>query len=91
MLSNIEPPQIRRDGATQQEYKKSQQLMDYVPVKEILREPPKSGLTSRRPFVIEAAQLASLNQTDQKIWDQSWIEGVTPGHDLATTGIPTCP
>ncbi len=56
VLSNIEPPQIRRDGATLQEYKKYQQLMDYVPIKEILCEPPKSGLRSRRPFVIEAAR-----------------------------------
>ena len=43
----IEPPQIRRDHATLQEYKKAQQLTDHVPIKEILREPPKS----RRPEI----------------------------------------
>ena len=62
--------------------------MDHVAIKEILREPPKSCLRSRRPFVIEAAQLASLNQTDQEIWKDSWIEGVPPGHDVVTN--PTC-
>ena len=36
VLSNIEPPQIRRDRATLQEYKKAQQLADR-PIKEILR------------------------------------------------------
>ena len=45
VLSNIEPPQIRRDRATLQEYKKPQQLTDRVPIKEILHEPPKSRLT----------------------------------------------
>ena len=89
MLSNIEPPQIRCDRATLQGYKKAQQLTDRVPIKEILREPPKSRLRSRRPFAIEAARLASLNQTEQDIWEQSWIEGVSPGHDLVTN--PTCP
>ncbi len=59
MLSNIEPPQIRRDSATLQEYKKAQQLTDRVPINTILREPPKSRLRSRRPFVAEAARLAS--------------------------------
>ena len=41
------------------------------------------------PFVIEAARLAILNQTEPDIWEQSWIEGVSPGHDLVTN--PTCP
>ena len=59
VLSNIEPPQIPRDRATLQEYKKAQQLTDRVPFKEILREPPKSRLKSRRPFVIEAAWLSN--------------------------------
>ena len=81
VLSNIESPQIRRDRATLQEYKKAQQLADRVPIKEILREPPKSRLRSRRPFVAEAARLASLTQTKQQTWEQSWIEGVPPGHD----------
>ena len=84
VLSNIESPQIRRDRATLQEYKKAQQLTDRVPIKEILREPPKSRLKSRRPFVIEAARLANLNQTEQETWEQSWIQGVPPGHDLVT-------
>ena len=57
LLSNIEPPQIRRDRVTLQEYiKKAQQLTDCVPIKEILSEPPKSRLRSRRPFVVEAAR-----------------------------------
>ena len=56
-----------------------------VPIQEILREPPKSRLISRRPFVAEAARLASLNQTEQQTWEQSWIEGVPPGHDVVTT------
>ena len=60
VLSNIEPPQIRRDRATLLEYKNSQQLTDRVPIKEILREPPMSRLKSRRPFVIEAARLANF-------------------------------
>ena len=89
VLSNIEPPQIRRDRATLQEYKKAQQLTDCVPIKEILREPTMSRLRSRRPFVAEAARLASLNQTEQETWEQSWIEGVPPGHDVVTN--PTCP
>ena len=89
MLSNIEPPRIRCDRATLQEYKKAQQLMDRVPIKEIIREPPKSRLRSRRPFVIEAARLANLNQTEQDTWEQSWIQGVPPGHDTVTN--PTCP
>ena len=76
VLSNIEPPQNRRDRATLQEYKKAQQLTDRVPIKEILCEPPKSRLRSRRPFVAEAVRLASLNQTEQQTWEQSWIEGV---------------
>ena len=63
--------------------------MDRVPIKEIIREPPISRLRSRRPFVIEAARLASLNQTERDIWQQLWIEGVSPGHDLMTN--PTCP
>ena len=60
-----------------------------VPIKEILREPPMSRLKSRRPFVIEAARLANLNQTEQETWEQSWIQGVPPGHNLVTD--PTCP
>ena len=84
VLSNIEPPHIRRDHATLQEYKKAQQLTDRVPIKEILREPPMSRLRSRRPFVIEAARLANLNQADQETWEQSWIQGIPPGHDLVT-------
>ena len=78
VLSNIMPPQIRRDRATLQEHKKAQKFTDHVPTKEILREPPKSRLRDRRPFVIEAARLANLNQTDQDIWEQSWIQGVPP-------------
>ena len=35
--------------------KKTQQLTDRVPIKEILHEPHKSRHRSRRPFVIEAA------------------------------------
>ena len=89
VLSNIEPPQIRLDRATLQEYKKAQQLTDRVPMKEILREPHKSRLRSRRTFVIEAARLANLNQTEQETWEQSWIQGVPLGHDLVTN--PTCP
>ena len=82
VLSNIEPPtDIRHDRATLQEYKKAQQLTDRVPIKEILHEPLKSRLRSRRPFVIEAARLANLNQTDQEIWEQSWIQ---PVHNLVT-------
>ena len=84
-----EPPQIRRDRATLQEYKKAQQLTDCVPIKEILREPAMSRLRSRRPFVAEAAWLASLTQTAQQTWEQSWTEGVPPGHDVVTN--PTCP
>ena len=82
VLSNIEPPQIRRDHATLLEYKKAQQLTDRVPIKEILREPPMSHLKSRRPFVIEAARLANLNQTEQDTWEQSWIQGVPQGSNL---------
>ena len=89
MRSNIEPPQIRRDRATLLQYKKAQQLTDSVPIKKILREPPMSRLRSRRSFVAEAARLASLNQTEQQTWEQSWIEGVPPGHDVVTN--PTCP
>ena len=48
-----------------------------------------SRLRSRRPFVAEAARLASLTQTEQQTWEQSWIEGVPPGHDVVTN--PTCP
>ena len=48
-----------------------------------------SRLRSRRPFVIEAARIANLNQTKQETWEQSWIQGVPPGHDLVTD--PTCP
>ena len=66
VLSNIEPPQIRRDRVTLQEYKKAQQLTDCVPIKEILREPTMSRLRYRRPFVVEAARLASLIQTEQQ-------------------------
>ena len=55
VLSNIEPPQIRCDRATLQEYKKAQQRTDRVPIKEIPNEPPMSRIRSRRPIVIEAA------------------------------------
>ena len=48
-----------------------------------------SRIASRRPFVIEAARLVNLNQTEQETWEQSWIQGVPPGHDLVTN--PTCP
>ena len=48
-----------------------------------------SRLRSRRHFVAEAERLASLNQTEQETWEQSWIEGVPPGHDVVTN--PTCP
>ena len=48
-----------------------------------------SRLRSRRPFVAEAARLASLTQTEQQTWEQSWIEGVPPGHDVVTN--PKCP
>ena len=89
VLSNIESPQIRRDRATLQEYKKAQQLTDGVPIKEIIRESPKSRLRSRRSFVIEDARLTSLNQTEQDIQEQSWIVGAPPGHDIVTD--PTCP
>ena len=89
VLSNIEPPQIRRDCASLQEYKKAHQLTDRVPIKEILCEPPMSRLRSHRSFVIEAARLSNLNQTEQETWEQSWIQGVPPGHDLVTN--PTCP
>ena len=89
VLSSIEPPQIRRDRATLLEYKKAQQLTDRVPIKEILREPPMSRLRSRRPFVIEAARLANLKQTEQETWEQSWIQRVPLGHDLMK--IQTCP
>ena len=84
VLCNIEPPQIRRDRATLQEYKKAQQLSDSVPIKQILRDLPESRLRSRRPFVIEAARLANLNQTELETWEQSWIQGVPLGHDLVT-------
>ena len=52
-------------------------------------KPPMSRLRSRRPFVIEAARLANLNQTEQETWEHSWIQGVPPGHDIVT--YPTCP
>ena len=71
VLSNIEPPQIRRDRATLQEYKKAHQLTDCVPIKEMLREPTMSRLRSRRASVAEAARLVSLNQTEQQTWEQS--------------------
>ena len=77
-----------RDRATLQEYKKAQQLADLVPIKAILREPPKSRLRSRRPIVTEAARIARLNQTEQQTCGQSWIEGVPTGHDVVTN--PTC-
>ena len=89
VLSNIEPPQILCERATLQEYKKAQQLTDRVPIKEILRESSKSCLRSRRPFVIEVVRLANQNQTEQETWEQSWIQGIPPGHDLVTN--PTCP
>ena len=67
VLSNIEPAQIRRDRVTLQEYNKGQQLTDHTPIKDILREPPKSRLISYRRSVIETAELATLNQTVQDI------------------------
>ena len=82
-----QPPHIRRDRAT--EYKKAQQLTDRVPIKEILREPSMSRLIFCRPFVIEAARLANLNQTEQDTWEQSWIQRVPRGHDIVTDS--TCP
>ena len=48
-----------------------------------------SRLRSHRSFVIEAARLSNLNQTEQETWEQSWVQGVPPGHDLVTN--PTCP
>ena len=39
VLSNIEPPQIRRDRATLLEYKKAQQLMDRVPISALASDP----------------------------------------------------
>ena len=45
-----------------------------------------SRLRFRRPFaglfVIEAARLANLNQTEQETWEQSWIQGVPPGREF---------
>ena len=67
VLTNIKPPQIRRDRATLQGYKKAQQRTDGVPIKEGLREPPKSRVRSRRPFVAVTARLASLNQEEEEI------------------------
>ena len=89
VLSNIEPPHIRRDRATLQEYNKAQQLTDRFPIKKILREPPKSRIRSHRPFVIEVARLVSLHHTEQETWELSWNEGMPPGHNLVTN--PTCP
>ena len=80
--------QHRAPQITLQEYRNPQQLTDRVPIKGFLREPPKLRLRSRRPFVIEAAQHTSLNQTEQEIWEQSLVEGVPPGHDLVTN--PNC-
>ena len=74
VLRNIEPPQIRRDRAALL----AQHLTDRVPIKEILREPPKSRLRSRRPFVIEAARLASLNQTEQETCSSRGLKGCHP-------------
>ena len=82
VLSNMEPPQIRRDRATLQEYKSAQKFTDRVPIKEILREPPRSRLRSRRPFVTEATRLVRLNQNEQETWEP-------PAHDVVTN--PTCP
>ena len=70
VLSNIDPPHIRHDRATVQEYKKAQQLTDGVTIEQVLREPPKSRIRPRRPFVMEAARFVSLNQTEQEIWEQ---------------------
>ena len=70
VLSDIEPPQ---------ECKKA-----HASTKEILSEPPNSHLISRQRFVIVAALLASLNQTVQETWAQTWSEMVPPGHDLVT-------
>ena len=46
VLSNIEPPQIRRERATLQEYKKAQQLTDCVP--------------SRRSYVSHPSRVSDL-------------------------------
>ena len=69
---------LPRSNVTLQEYDNTQQLTDHAPIKEILGEPHKTHLRSRRPFAIEAARLASLNQTEKDIWAQSWSEGVPP-------------
>ena len=72
VLSNIEPLQIRRNSPTLQEYKNAQRLTDRGPIKEVVREPSNSRIRSRRPFVTDAARLASLNQTEQDTWEKSW-------------------
>ena len=82
VLSNMEPPQIRRD-------RRSTRRLSSSRIVSPSREPPKARLRSRRPFVTEAAGLACLNQTEQETWKQSWIEGVPSGHDVMTN--PTCP
>ena len=41
--------------------------------------------------MIEAAQLAGLNQTVQGTWKQSSNEGAPPGHDIVTNPTYTCP
>ena len=89
VLSDIEPPQIRRDRATLQEYKKAAQQLTYrVPIKEIPRDPPKSQISPTfrdRGYTTRA----SINQTEQEAWEQSWSEGEPPGNDLVAD--PTCP
>ena len=90
VLSNIEPPQIRRDRAIWQEYKKAHgSAHGSCSHQGDPTEPPNSRLRSRRPFVIEAVRLASLNQTYLEIWEQLWIQGVPPGHGRVNN--PTCP
>ena len=89
VLSNIEP---HRFAVTVLPCRTTIRLSSsriVFPIKELLREPPMSRLKYRRLFVIEAARLANLNQTEQETREQSWIQGVPPGHDLVTD--PTCP
>ena len=73
------------DRATLQEYKKAQQLTDGVPIKEILCKHVASQISP----AFRDRGCTNLNQTEQDTWEQSWIQGVPPGHDLVTD--PTCP
>ena len=79
-------------GMQQDAYKVARQLCSRqlgVSTVHMKYEPTMLRLRSRRPFVAEAARLASLTQTEQQTWEQSWTEGVTPGHDVVIN--PTCP